>query len=442
MRIFLITLSILIGFLGNAHAQDLNFCEALSKDGIYKENSSYKKLVEGKDGWIFRTKTDFTDNFKMNSALKERFTRLQKALKNQNIELVIALLPTRGMIHRKMVDYPRYDADVAIKSHDELLEGVKEVGIPIAAVEDFETPQDFYYKRDHHWNASGAKLMAEKVAVEVKKLSVYADIPKIPYKTESADTLVHKGTFTSFVNKTCSLSIKDETVPAYKTFEVGKSEVEDLFTDKKKADIVLVGTSNSTQVASHANFDGFLKEYIGADVENLSVSGGGVDTAMLRWFNSEKYKEHKPKIVIWEVPVYQNFKGSPFYRQAIPAVYGDCVGKEVLNEEVLIEKGRFNILESILKKEITAKNHYLKLKFTDFEGRKFRLTTNYQDGKKDPFGFRRSKFFEPDGVFFLEFDQGNESSVSSIEGVMPKGTKGKVRISVCRFPETEVIQKK
>ena len=430
MRVFLLLIFSLVFSLPSARAQESYYCDKLKEDKIYSKNSSYKKLIEGKEGWVFRTKTDFVDNFKVNSALRSRFVRLQKAFEDHNMNLVVALLPTRGMMHSHLVTYPKYDHQVAIDSYLDLVKKLREIGISVAAIEDFSKPQDFYYKRDHHWQAAGAKSMAIRVADEVKKLSSYKGVEKKKYTTEISETIQHQGTFSEFINKMCEVDVNPEEVPLYKTFA---DEEENLFGDEAKAEIVLVGTSNSAQQASHANFDGFLKEYIGADVHNLSVSGGGVDTAMLDWLSSTDYREHKPKIVIWEIPIYQNFKGGPFYRQAIPAVYGDCLENDVVTKGVTIKDDRFKI--DISDKNITAQNHYIRLSFSDFKGRKFRLTTHYKDKSKDPFDFRRSKFYEPDGVFFLEFDQNKGGSIGFLEGLMPEGTTGDAKIQVCRYPD-------
>lgn len=433
MRFLLLSAFILIGLMQNVSAQSLNLCPALSEEQTYKKDSSFKKLIEGKDGWIFRTKTDFLTNFQMNSALKERFVRLNKAFQDQNMQLVIALLPTRGMMHSHLIDDPDYHVEEAIQSYNNLVKGLRETGISVGAVEDFKAGQDFYYKRDHHWQAEGAKIIAQNVAREIKKLSSYNDIPKVSYKTESKETIDHEGTFQEYANKICGLSIESEKVPFYKTFEA--SGEENLFGDKTKADIVLIGTSNSSNQASHTNFDGFLKEYIGADIDNLSVSGGGVDTAMLDWFSSKEYQGNKPKIVIWEIPVYQNFKGEPFYRQAIPAAYGHCDDLHFFEAETIIENDRFKIEKEFLEKHIATQDTYLHLKFSDFKGRKFRLTTVYENGKKEAFDFRRSKFYQPDGIFFLEFDQDKTERISSLDGLMPKGTTGNVKASICIFPQ-------
>ncbi len=436
MRKFLLLTMLSVLVLPACNKADAaSLCEALASDKTYQKDGSYKKLIEGKDGWIFRTKTDFDGNFKVNSALRDRFTRMKQAFKAKDMDLVVALIPTRGMMHHTQVDYTQFKADATIASYNKLVAELKDIGIGVGAVDNFKAGQDFFYKRDHHWQAAGAKILAQKVAESVKQLESYKSIEKKKFITEQEGTVTQKGTFTEFANKVCGSDIQHETVPSYKTFAEDAGGEGDLFGDQKSADIVLIGTSNSSQVASKANFDGFLKEYIGADVKNLAVSGGGVDTAMLDWLSSADYKAHKPKIVIWEIPVYQNFKGGPFYRQAIPATYGDCGSDALSTAEADVANNRFEFPSLFEGKNIAAKNHYLYLKFDDFKGRKFRLTTHYTDGSRSPFDFRRSKFFSPDGIFFVEFEQNNDKILKSLEGLMPKDSKGKVTARICAYPQ-------
>lgn len=429
MRIFLL-IACLVIVISPAKAEDIGFCEELKKDSIYKKNSSFKKMIKGKDGWIFRTKTDFNTSFKVNSALKKRFVRLNKAFQDHDIDLVIALLPTRGMMHHNKLSNSDFNHHEAIDSYNALADVLNDIGISVASIEDFSGDTKFYYARDHHWQPEGAKIMAKKVAEKVKTLSSFNSIEKKTYKTESKENVLQDGTFEKFVNETCKTDIKSESVPKYKTYLEDQGE-DALFGEESNADILLIGTSNSAQNASKANFDGFLREYIGADVENLSVSGGGVDTSMLDWLSSNHYQGHKPKIVIWEIPIYQNFKGGPFYRQAIPAVYGDCKNP-VAEEKSIVTNEKFDI--SFSSKNISAKGSYAYLRFSDFKGRKFRLTTNYKDGKKEPFDFRRSKFYQPDGTFFFEFDQESDKLIDSIRGLMPKNTKGSITMKICQYP--------
>ena len=85
-------------------------CDAMQKDKIYKgEDKSYAKIIEGKDGWLFRSKTDFQTDFSIKPNIKESLVSLHKAFKSKNIDLVIVPLPTRGMAQAEFIQ--NYDFD-------------------------------------------------------------------------------------------------------------------------------------------------------------------------------------------------------------------------------------------------------------------------------------------------------------------------------------------
>lgn len=432
MKSFLVIFLICAMSTSIAKAEKSRFCADLGKNITYAKKKAYKKIIEGQDGWVFRTKIDFNDAFKMNGSLLENFTRMDAAFKAHDIQLVISLLPTRGLMHHELIDYPYYNFQKSVLSYTALAKNLKDIGIPVASVEDFSPGQNYFYKKDHHWNTQGAMAMAKTTATIIKKLPVYASLTKKKFKTEIIEKAPHEETFTMFINKVCGRDDQFEKHDLYKTYAETSLE-DDLFESEVHPDVVLIGTSNSFNYASDANFDGFLREFIGADVENFSVSGGGVDTAMLEWFNSENYQNHKPKIVIWEIPVHQNFKGSSFYRQAIPAIYGDCGDRAVLSGHSDISEGKFKVSFEGKGHKISTKEHYLYLKFSEFKGRRFRSTTHYGDYKKESFDFKRSKFFQSAGTFFLDFDKLSNDTITSINGLTPKDTTGDITVKVCRY---------
>lgn len=406
-------------------------CTALKDSNAYKNNKSYKMLESGHDGWVFRTNVDFKDNFELNNAELERFKRLKQAFEYKNIELAIALLPTRGMMHHSMVADCEYDYMLALKSYNKLAEQLRNIGISVATVPVENYNENFYYKRDHHWRAFGAKIMAKQVAKEIKKLPVYNDINKSEFVTELVGEDVHKGSFVKFINKKCSSDIKGEDIKLYQTSV--KSDENDLFAENKIPEIVLIGTSNSTQRASQANFDGFLKEYVGADIDNQSVSGGGADTSFFQWLNSDEYNVNKPKIVIWEVPVYQNFNSEQFFRQLIPSIYGDCFGSEISVENIDADK-TINLFSDVFDKQNINNNFYLKLTFCDKNLKKMRVVTTYENGDRDVRGLSHSKYYNGDGVFFYEFDHKINKNIKRFSLTIPENINGNIKAELCAYP--------
>ena len=406
-------------------------CDKLKDKATYKKEDAYKYLVEEKDGWIFRTGKDFEEEFKLNSAGVDRFTRLNKALERQGIKLIIALLPTRGMMHEGMAAREGYNQQAAIESYKSLAKKIGETGVMVAEVEDFTGKTDYFYKRDHHWSPVGAKDMAQTVAAKIKELPTYAEIEKKVFKTESGEQIDHNGTFAKFISETCGMDIPPEKVTKYTTYAD-----DDLLgdTSAKPADIILVGTSNSTPEASHANFDGFLREYIGADVDNRAVSGGGVDSAILNWLASDDYKAHKPKILIWEFPVYQDYDSGPFYRQLIPAVYGIC-DKPLASDTAALSETELQLMDNLSGQKIEGKDKYLALKFDGLKEKKFRVLMTYADGQKKTMDIKRDKRDERHGQFFIEFEETPGNPLESIGLRLKTAEEGGVEARICT--ETE-----
>jgi alginate biosynthesis protein AlgX len=397
----------------SAYAQDHIVCDKAKKTG----------LIEGKSGWIFRTKTDFQSDFAANDDLKKQFLLLNEAFKNKNIELIIALLPTRGILHHQY-DISGFDPVEATRSYQNLVTDLEFQGLNVASVEDFASDQGGYYQRDHHWNVNGARMMAQAVAEKVKSLPVYQNLDKKKFQTDQVDDAQHWGSFSTLLKEVCEGSIPHEDAEIYKTYPVE----EDLFSAEKTPEIILLGTSNSDQEASKANFEGFLKEYISADVANLSISGGGFDTSILQYLSSVEYVENRSKVIVWEFPVYQSFRNLNFYKQAVPAVHGECGSNAVYNHDVMIKDNKFKLS---LDEPVVVDNLYMALNIPEFNKSKMRVVLNYASGKREPFDFKRSKFYEGDGKFFL--DLGDDEVLQSVEGLLPAGDYGNGTISLCRY---------
>ena len=418
-------LFLLLFFSVPAQAQML--CDAMQKDKIYKgEDKSYAKIIEGKDGWLFRSKTDFQTDFSIKPNIKEILVSLHKAFKSKNIDLVIVPLPTRGMAQAEFIQNYDFDKKVARQSYNALIQDLVGAGMIVAAYQEGASKENFFYKQDHHWRAEGAKRTAEIVAAKIKSLDVYKDLPKKTFSTEMVEKKSFKGRFAKFVEKHCKGVIFNEEIKTYKTYATD----EDLFGDGGTPEIILIGTSNSDNEASQANFEGFLKQSIGADIKNLSISGGGFDSAMLQWLASGEYAEQKPKILIWEFPMYKDFKNQDFYRQAIPAIYGACHDKALFSQDV-------EVLDNKFKVTLTepVRGDYIIFNLPDFNKDKLRVIFQYQDKSKDSVDIERSKFYEADGKFFINLEK--DKALSSFKVLLPDGEYTDGNMSVCHYSASE-----
>jgi len=322
MRSSLLTLLITLILPANAIARE---CPDLSNAAAYESKNllSYKLLSEGKDDWIFRTSNDYKYDFSLNDKTIAHLRTLNAGLEKRGTHLIVALLPTRGMVnytHISQADLSTYK----IPTQNTLWSGYKDrvaqlekSGIDTVAVEEAAINEIlFFYKQDHHWRPEGAQLMAKNVASKIKALPVYKDLPISGFKTEKHKDAAYKGTFTKVYKTLCGYNLQPQNVPVFETTHTQPSDEQDLFGDSQAA-VVLVGTSNSVNATSRANFDGFLKENLQTDVLNLSETGGGADDAMLKFLASDGFRNTPPKILIWELPVYYDLnKLNSFYKKA------------------------------------------------------------------------------------------------------------------------------
>lgn len=309
-------------------AQDISplYCDKLAQESAYDANklSAYKILSLGKDGWVFRTRSDYKQDLDLKKTALNHLDTMNKALQDKGTTLVMVFIPTRGMMNYGQItdeDKKAYNVspetmwDHYQKRIDAL--GTKNI-LAIGATRDTAKTIPFFFKRDHHWRPEGAQYMAEHTAAAIKKLPAYQGIKQQRFTTVLESTKDFKGTFTKTFKTLCGNPLPPEKLPVYVTNATGGTDAKALLDDAASpSDIVLIGTSNSANGVSDFNFDGFLKEHLNADLLNLAITGGGTDEAMLDFLSSERFASNPPKILIWELPAYYDLnKTNSFYKKA------------------------------------------------------------------------------------------------------------------------------
>ncbi|MBN8521134.1 MAG: hypothetical protein J0L77_04455 [Alphaproteobacteria bacterium] len=426
MKYLIFILSVFLSFPGYAGNYD---CPALLEDKTYKDQKDLRYTFEEADGWLFRT-NDFKETLSFNDLAKNHYTELNQVLKSKNIDLVVVPIPPRAMTHEAMQNRNGYDRTKAIAAYYDLISKIRQTGIKVAEIGDFKGKTDFFYKRDHHWTAFGAKYMAEMTARQIKSLPIYASLPKKTFKTEKTGEEEQKRKIATFVEDVCGKEIPPEMAAVYSTYADG---ADDLLGDESVPDVLLVGTSHSVNDVSKGNFDGFLKEATGLDIENRAISGGGVDSALLSWLASPDYQVRQPKILIWEFPVHQNYSSPKLFHQLIPAIYGDCVDKPYLSADGTFDKRTVQIFSHISEKKINAENTHLVFKVPETKKRKFKAFFEFEDGSVKEFEFRRSKVDERHGTYFYRFTK--EDMVVPVKNLkieMQEDVTGSATVRVCR----------
>jgi alginate biosynthesis protein AlgX len=426
------------------------FCELLENDETYERYSysSYRKLIYGKDGWIFRTASDLKTDFSLPDETLVHLRRLNDAFAAKDIRLIMLYLPTRGLLHSEYLlpedkrlyrfSYP----GAAWKSYEDSIKSMRSVGLHVVGLPRPKPGTPFFYKRDHHWSAAGAKQTAEVLASYIKKLPEYRETRKVKFKTTEGERYAFYGVSKKIFKKLCDTIQPPEMI--YKMIterEDVAAANDDLFGDTIDPDIVLMGTSNSTQEPAFANFEGFLKEALSADILNKSVSGGGLDTAVITYLSSDDYKNKPAKIAIWEVPSYYDMAAQPsFFREAVPAVYGDCGIDSIVSKSAIPVTERGIIAFSDLaNSRISGGDYYIHIRFSKPIAESFFLGLHYNKGH-EKYKFRRLARFQADGQFFLSLN--NPRTLNKVVLTLPNKMPGEtVDVKICKTPGTVLAKK-
>jgi alginate biosynthesis protein AlgX len=370
---------------------------------------SFAMLVQGRDGWLFRS-DDLRTSFGPDEEGYGELKRLRDALKARGTDLVIVYLPPRALVHTdKLPKSARrtYNPELARFSYALTLQRFRKVGLVAPDLTQLlREPADppYFFRGDHHWTPYGAQRTARIVADAVRQLPSYARLPKARFTTERVGLLAKKGSLYRAATQLCGAGYASQYVDRFATAREGDA---DLFGEAELPPVALVGTSMSE---GDYNFAGFLSEHLGVDVLNASVPGGG-HGAMLQYLPSPEFQKSPPKVLIWELQTNHNLSQRNFYRQVVPMVHDGCEARPALLSRRLNVRGQrnevlFNGGGKLLP--LTGRNHLVDLKFDDPAVREVDVTVWYTNGSKEAMHLRYPGHVETAGRFVFELRSDGE----------------------------------
>jgi alginate biosynthesis protein AlgX len=428
------------------------YCDDMYDPDVYDERNitHYKIMLDGKDNWIFRTENDFRSEWSISDKTINKITKLQDVLNKMNTELYIVMPPVRGMVHADKIKnkykekYGLTDNNAIWNAYESMIDKMKKSGVNIVGASQNETPKQFFYEQDHHWRSEGAKFMAQKTAEMIKRESdLYKSLPVIEYETVEAGMHNYDNSYSTAFEKICDTSLEPTPVIEYKTRPKQAAQTSnDLFSDEEEPSVVLLGTSNSVLGSSYANFEGYLKEYLSRDIVNYADIGAGIDTSLIDFLNSNKFRNNRPKIIIWEVPGYYdlNIMDDKVFNQAAPTALGQCSSQNTLMREairinnkntVLFKAGRIknvNMANESQENNTNAASNdivfidqisdleskYLSLNFRKPVEDRFSVRFQYEDGGVKIQQFNRSDDFTDFKNYYTFFPQNDNKKIINI----------------------------
>ncbi len=427
-----------------AKASGLSACSALGDESAYGEKfDDYALLLEGKEGYIFRTGKDLRMDFDISDEHLAFYKKFSEALKEKGTELVLAIPPVRGVTAKSLLpdDSPltrNFDPALATKNYAAFIDRMNQAGVHVAGTPQIRAGAKYYYKADQHWTTAGAQEMAEAVANLAKNLSVYESVRKSEFVTSPLKDVAFDGRFTLAIDALCGASIPEEKDSLTQTLPVEKDQGKNsLFGAPPKPDIVLVGTSYSKREENDMNFEGALKQSLSADVYNAAIAGGGFGDSIIYYLNSGDYRKHPPKILIWEIPSYYDLNGDSSIKtvlQAIPAVYGDCK-RPIKESSVKLNDENVILLDGLADKKVVASHTYAYLNFKQPVKNDFTIDYLNADKSEESLEFQRSNRYPHDGIYYFTPKDESNALAQTISLRSPDDMRGMtVKAKLCKLP--------
>lgn len=407
-----------------AFAQDLAVCDAARRPAGRSESI----YVGGRDGWLFRGIADLTVP-QPGEVVLGQLTRLDQALRAQGTSFALAVIPPRGLLAADKVDRADpgaagFDAARLRADWNALIASLAGTGILVpdiaAAAERAGVRHTFHFRRDHHWTPEGARVAAVAVAEAARAAGL--DLGDVRYVRENAGTRRVNGTLGQRVAARCALqNPPGEEYPLYRS--VAPLTAASLLGEAPIPRVVVAGDSNANKAnADYFNFGGSLAEALHADVLNVGIDGGGGNTGLLAWLDSEERRAAAPRLLVWEVSNV-NPLWSGHLRQAIPAVKGICATP--LAEATTEVRNGAKLLD--VPPVDPARVPYLVLEFDRPEIVQFQIRFDTRAGRSVPFTVRRSTRVPNNGRYFVEL-QPRTVAVGLDAVPVPEGS---VRARIC-----------
>lgn len=275
-------------------------------------NEGRPGVVLGRDQWLFSDE-EFNPVAKGEQYQQENLALIEgvrEQLEKNGVKLVLAILPAKARL------YPEHIGDEEpAKVHEDLYQrfhaSAEQAGIIapdlLTPLQHAKLQGQVFLRTDTHWTPMGAEVVAQNLGSTVAQKTPLDAAPQ-QYITESKNAESYKGDLTTFLPLDPLFSnllpkpdqLQQRSTRAAEASPEGEAGGEgDLFSDSQ-VPVALVGTSYSAN--PKWNFVGALQQALRSDVVSYAESGHGPIEPMLKFLQSDNYKDAAPQLVIWEFP--------------------------------------------------------------------------------------------------------------------------------------------
>jgi len=236
-----------------------------------------------------------------------------RQLRQLDIELWIVPVPPKAVIYaRKLgVEVPPVSAPTRLDSHHQVFyralaaEGVTVIDFTEAFLAAQNTNgEPFYCRTDSHWSTPALRLVAEKLASQIKTRDWYAALPKSTFMTETKEAwivgdLIRTRSGQTNANETVSLSsVKKSVTGPAAAVETSETSPVLLLGDSHN----LIFHAGDDMHARGAGLPDQLAYELGFAVDLIAVRGSGATPArvsLLRKVRRDANYLRAKKVVVW-----------------------------------------------------------------------------------------------------------------------------------------------
>lgn len=260
-------------------------------------------VLIGSDGWLY-TSEDFLFYPDWKEALSEKVELAVQAndtLAAYGINLVVVVIPDKSRVypeHLAGYSYPSYNLSRYENFMTELVENDVSVVNLLEAMLEAKDKAPVFLRTDTHWTPFGAKVAAGVLSDTIKAEELLPSLGSTTFYLEEGTRLAHEGDLLNYLPLGgFDLGPEPDTIieRAYTHRDSGGG----LF-EQQIIPITLVGTSYSANPTWQ--FEGALKEELGADVLNYADEGLGPVIPLENFLDDLPGMSNTPELVIWEVP--------------------------------------------------------------------------------------------------------------------------------------------
>lgn len=394
-------------------------------------------LTQGSNGFFFRTDPDLNWGFFMSDEAQQHLKTLNDGLARRGTTLVLLPVPPRGLVAQNYIDLNADRSPVLSVAEgswmfDTMVRDLRDTGAVVPNImnalreQPREAPQ-FYFRRDTAWQPNGARFAADVIARTLRDEGVLRGAVARGFQTSVIGEASLKGELAQAAQRHCDVNLPAEPYTEYTTRSTSTFGPATGGTR-----VVVVGDSLAAD--PRWNFDGFLTQSLGMEVENHAVDSDREFNAVEAYLASSDFRNNPPQILIWQLPAtFDLSRRSLELRQLNDAVLGDC-GNFAVARTSTNSSGFGTIVQLPLSgaQGIMPENHYLHLRMSNPAMNNFVVSVNYQDGDAEWIPVERQGRFDNPGEYFVSLSRDINSPITSIEIEQLSEASSAIEIDVCR----------